>query len=217
MDLNHKKKANKMRHILCFGDSNTWGYVPGTGERYDEDIRWPALTQHLLHNEFTLYEAGLSGRTINNDDSSRDFRNGTKLLNLYLESCRPLDLVIIMLGTNDLKASLTISIEDIKEGAKALCLQVLNFDYAPYSKPEILLVAPAPFVDSVDIDDEFAQSIAKSKQLAPAYFQLAQDLKISFLDAGRVIKSSMIDGIHWDKKEHRDFSIHLAAMLKQRK
>jgi lysophospholipase L1-like esterase len=78
-------------------------------------------------------------------------------------------------------------------------------------------VAPAPFVDSVDIDDEFAQSIAKSKQLAPAYFQLAQDLKISFLDAARVIKSSMTDGVHWDEQEHRDFSIHLAAMLTQRK
>jgi len=206
-----------MRNILCFGDSNTWGYVPGTGERYDEEVRWPALTQLLLNNEFTLYEAGLSGRTINSDDASRDFRNGAKQLNLYLESCRPLDLVIIMLGTNDLKASLTLSIEDIKEGANALCLQVLNFDYAPYDKPEILLVAPAPFVDSVNIDDEFSQSIAKSKQLAPAYYQLAQDLKLLFLDAGRVIKSSMIDGIHWDEKEHRDFSIHLAAMLKQRK
>ena len=206
-----------MRNVLCFGDSNTWGYVPGTGERYDEEVRWPALTQLLLNNEFTLYEAGLSGRTINSDDASRDFRNGAKQLNLYLESCRPLDLVIIMLGTNDLKASLTLSIEDIKERAKALCLQVLNFDYAPYDKPEILLVAPAPFVDSVNIDDEFSQSIVRSKQLAPAYFQLAQDLKLLFLDAGRVIKSSMIDGIHWDEKEHRDFAIHLAAMLKERK
>ncbi|NQZ90427.1 MAG: SGNH/GDSL hydrolase family protein [Colwellia sp.] len=206
-----------MRNVLCFGDSNTWGYVPGTGKRYDEEVRWPALTQLLLNNEFTLYEAGLSGRTINSDDASRDFRNGAKQLNLYLESCRPLDLVIIMLGTNDLKASLTLSIEDIKERAKALCLQVLNFDYAPYDKPEILLVAPAPFVDSVNIDDEFSQSIVRSKQLAPAYFQLAQDLKLLFLDAGRVIKSSMIDGIHWDEKEHRDFAIHLAAMLKERK
>ena len=206
-----------MRNVLCFGDSNTWGYVPGTGERYDEEVRWPALTQLLLNNEFTLYEAGLSGRTINSDDASRDFRNGAKQLNLYLESCRPLDLVIIMLGTNDLKSSLTLSIEDIKERAKALCLQVLNFDYAPYDKPEILLVAPAPFVDSVNIDDDFSQSIVRSKQLAPAYFQLAQDLKLLFLDAGRVIKTSMIDGIHWDEKEHRDFAIHLAAMLKERK
>jgi lysophospholipase L1-like esterase len=93
-----------MQHILCFGDSNTWGYIPGTGERYDKEIRWPALTQLLLNNEFTLYEAGLSGRTINSDDASRDFRNGSKLLNLYLESCRPLDLVIIMLGTNELSS-----------------------------------------------------------------------------------------------------------------
>ena len=206
-----------MRHILCFGDSNTWGYVPGTGERFDEKTRWTALTQLLLNNEFTLYEAGLNGRTINSDDPTREFRNGAKLLNLYLESCRPLDLVIIMLGTNDLKASLNNSIEDIKAAVKVLCQQVIDFDYSPYDKPEIMLIAPVPFTDSADIDDEFSQSIAKSKQLAPAYYQLAQDLKLLFLDAGRVIKSSMIDGIHWDEKEHRDFSIHLAAMLKQRK
>ncbi len=205
-----------MRHVLCFGDSNTWGYVPGTGERFNEEIRWTALTQVLLNNEFTLYEAGLSGRTVNSDVPSRNFRNGAKLLDLYLESCRPLDLVIIMLGTNDLKVSLGHSIENIKTDLKALCLQVLDFDYAPYDKPEIILVAPVPFVDSVDIDEEFSQNIAKSKQLAPTYYQLAQELKVSFLDAGRVIKSSKIDGIHWDAKGHLDFATHLAATLKQR-
>ncbi|NQZ82397.1 MAG: SGNH/GDSL hydrolase family protein [Colwellia sp.] len=204
-----------MRHILCFGDSNTWGYVPGTGERFDEETRWTALTQLLLNNEYTLYEAGLSGRTVNSDDPGRDFRNGASLLNLYLESCRPLDLVIIMLGTNDLKASLNNSIEDIKAAVKVLCQQTIDFDYSPYDKPEIMLIAPAPFVDSADIDDEFSQNITKSKQLAPAYYQLAQELNLLFLDAGRVIKSSTIDGIHWDAMGHRDFATHLAATLKQ--
>ena len=204
-----------MRHILCFGDSNTWGYVPGTGERFDEETRWTALTQLLLNNEYTLYEAGLSGRTVNSDDPGRDFRNGASLLNLYLESCRPLDLVIIMLGTNDLKASLNNSIEDIKAAVKVLCQQTIDFDYSPYDKPEIMLIAPAPFVDSADIDDEFSQNITKSKQLAPAYYQLAQELNLLFLDAGRVIKSSTIDGINWDAMGHRDFATHLAATLKQ--
>ena len=204
-----------MRHILCFGDSNTWGYVPGTGERFDEETRWTALTQLLLNNEYTLYEAGLSGRTVNSDDPGRDFRNGASLLNLYLESCRPLDLVIIMLGTNDLKASLNNSIEDIKAAVKVLCQQTIDFDYSPYDKPEIMLIAPAPFVDSADIDDEFSQNITKSKQLAPAYYQLAQELNLLFLDAGRVIKASTIDGIHWDAMGHRDFATHLAATLKQ--
>jgi len=204
-----------MRHVLCFGDSNTWGYIPGTGERFDEETRWTALTQVLLNNEFTLYEAGLSGRTINSDDPDRDFRSGSKLLNLYLESCRPLDLVVIMLGTNDLKVNLHNSIENIKDEMKALCQEVLDFDYSPYDKPKVLLVAPVPFVDSVNMDEEFSPSIAKSKQIAPAYYQLAQELELSFLDAGRVIKASTIDGIHWDAIGHRDFATHLAATLKQ--
>jgi len=205
-----------MRNILCFGDSNTWGYVPGTGERFDEEVRWTSLTQVLLNNEFTLHEAGLSGRTINTDEHGRDFRNGAKLLNLHLESCRPLDLVIIMLGTNDLKASFNHSIEDIRAAARALCLQVLEFDYAPYDKPEIMLVAPVPFIKSADIGEEFSQKITESRQLAPAYYHIAQELNISFLDAGRVIKPSKVDGIHWSEKGHRDFATHLAATLKQK-
>jgi len=204
-----------VRNILCFGDSNTWGYVPGTGERFDNETRWTALTSQMLNNEFTLYEAGLSGRTVNSDDPERAYRNGAKLLNLYLESCRPLDLVIIMLGTNDLKASLENSMETIKNHAKQLCQQVLDFDYSPYKAPQLMLVAPVPFAETAELDEEFVLTLAASRQIAPAYYRLAQELNVKFLDAGRVIKASQVDGIHWDADGHRDFAHHLAAILKQ--
>jgi len=187
--------------------------VPGTGGRFDSDTRWTTLTQSLLNDEFTLFEAGLSGRTINSDDPTREHRNGAKLLSLYLESYRPLDLVVIMLGTNDLKASLENSIEDIKADAKSLCQQALSFDYSPFKRPELMLMAPVPFVDSVEIDEEFSDAIEKSKRLGPAYYQIAQELNIRFLDAGRVIKASSIDGVHWDADGHSDFANHLAATL----
>jgi len=204
-----------MRNILCFGDSNTWGYVPGTGKRYDSKTRWTALTSQMLDNEFTLIEAGLSGRTINSDDPFRSDRNGSQFINLYLESCRPLDLVIVMLGTNDLKVRLENSIEDLKADIKQLCLQVLNFDYSPYKAPNIMLVAPAPFAETVELDAEFLPALDTSKRIAPIFYQLARELNIQFLDAGRVIKVSKVDGIHWDADGHRDFAHHLAAMLKQ--
>ena len=204
-----------MRNILCFGDSNTWGYVPGTGQRFDHDIRWPGLTSLLLNDDFNVIEAGLNGRTTNSDDANRDFRNGSKLLELYLESCRPLDLVIIMLGTNDVKASLANSIADIKAGAETLCRQALTFDYSPYNKPEVMLVAPPAIVSSDALGEEFFGAIDQSKKIAPAYYQISQELNTHFLDASRIVRASIIDGIHWDAAGHKDFANHLAALIKQ--
>lgn len=202
-----------MLNILCFGDSNTWGYIPGSGCRYDESTRWTAITQLLLGDEFRLHEAGLSGRTIKCDDDSREFRNGAKLLSLYLESCRPLDMVIIMLGTNDLKASLNQSISNIREAAQSLCEQVLAFDYAPYDSPKVMLIAPAPLVASSNIDVEFENAIANSRRIAPAYYEVCKALNIDFFDAGRIVKSSIIDGVHWDIDGHYNFAQHLSSVL----
>ena len=156
-----------MKTVLCFGDSNTWGYEPGTGLRYDESTRWTSLTPMLLENKVSFYEAGLNGRTTNSCDTERDFRRGTELLKLYLESCRPLSLVIINLGTNDLKKSLQLSVEEIQSGARLLCKQALEFDYSPYDKPQVMLVAPAPLVNSPDLDEEFEQlELENSRKLA---------------------------------------------------
>ena len=202
-----------MHNILCFGDSNTWGYMPNSGERFNEDTRWPALAQSMLGNEYKIHEAGLNGRTIQTDQTDKPFRNGSQYLGLYLESCRPLDLVIIMLGTNDLKNTFALSIDDIKAGASALCKQVLNFDYGSYKAPQVLLVAPAPLVESVELGDEFSGTLLNSKRLAPAYYQLCQDHKIHFLDAGRVVKVSSEDGVHWNREGHEHFAQHLAALL----
>ncbi|KGJ89443.1 SGNH/GDSL hydrolase family protein [Thalassotalea sp. ND16A] len=204
-----------MRNILCFGDSNTWGYIPGSGYRYDQATRWTAMTQSLLGNEFCLHEAGLNGRTTMRDEPDRAFRNGSKMLKLYLESCRPLDMVIIMLGTNDLKASFAQSVDDIRDGAKALCEQVVEFDYAPYDNPEVMLVAPAPLVASAELGEEFSQMIAYSRRIASAYYELSKELNVHFLDAGRVVKPSIIDGVHWDRDGHHNFAQHLAAVLQQ--
>jgi lysophospholipase L1-like esterase len=206
-----------MLNILCFGDSNTWGYIPGTGYRYDEGSRWTAIAQSLVGSEFCLLEAGLNGRTTMYDEPGRAFRNGANTLNLYLESCRPLSMVIIMLGTNDLKASLSLTVDDIRDGAKTLCKQALEFDYAPYKPPQVMLVAPSPLVDTDKSDEEFSGMIGHSKRIASAYYSLSEELGIHFLNAGQIVKSSSIDGVHWDSNGHHDFAQHLAAMLQSNK
>ena len=92
-----------MKRILCFGDSNTWGLIPGTKERYPGEVRWTGLVQNKL-DDTKIIEEGLCGRTTVFEDEIRPFRKGVDTLPLILESASPLDGVIIMLGTNDCKA-----------------------------------------------------------------------------------------------------------------
>ena len=96
-----------MKNILCFGDSNTWGYVPGTGNRYPKQIRWTGLLQNLLGDSFFIIEEGLNGRTTVLDDPTRIAKNGMTYLRPCLDSQAPIDLVVMMLGTNDCKHRFT--------------------------------------------------------------------------------------------------------------
>ena len=92
-----------MKNILCYGDSNTWGFIPGSGKRYTEDIRWTGLLQRGLGHGYQVIEAGVNGRTTSFDDPFCNYLNGWKSLPYSLLSAKPVDLLIISLGTNDLK------------------------------------------------------------------------------------------------------------------
>ena len=102
-----------MKTILCYGDSNTWGYVPGSGKRYVENQRWTGVMQNLLGDSFRVIEEGLNARTTVLDDPTRAFRNGKEYLIPCLDSHAPIDVIILMLGTNDLKHRFGLSAFDI--------------------------------------------------------------------------------------------------------
>ncbi|MBQ9959278.1 MAG: acylhydrolase, partial [Oscillospiraceae bacterium] len=91
------------KRILCYGDSNTWGYIGGVGERFGRDVRWTGRLQTLLGSDYTVIEEGLNSRTTVWDDPVEMHKNGYTYLMPCLQTHRPLDLVIIMLGTNDLE------------------------------------------------------------------------------------------------------------------
>lgn len=96
-----------MKEILCFGDSNTYGLIPGTKERYGRDTRWTGLLeQHLYEKGYRIIEEGLCGRTTVFEDELREGRKGAALLPTLLESHAPIDRVVLMLGTNDCKTSI---------------------------------------------------------------------------------------------------------------
>ena len=207
-----------MKNILCFGDSNTWGYSPQDGARYPPDIRWPGVLQKSLGASYRIIEEGLNGRTtfINEEgEGARPFRSGSDVLQIILESHRPLDFVIIMLGTNDLKVEFNLSVEDIGQGAKTLCEMVLNSEYLADNIPQILLVSPT-YIGSTIIPDQeefFNKARGQSLQFAEYYEKAAAELGVHFLDAANIVNVSEVDGVHWDADQHVKFGECVAQIL----
>lgn len=91
------------KRVLCFGDSNTWGYIPASGKRHPVGIRWTTLLQEKLGSDFEVIEEGLNSRTTDMNDPKHVGKNGLAYLRPCLETHDPIDLIILMLGTNDMK------------------------------------------------------------------------------------------------------------------
>ena len=118
--------------ILCFGDSNTWGYAPVSADRYPADVRWTGVMAHLLGDRFHVTEEGQNGRTTVWDDPLEGgHKNGLVYLTACLESHHPIDLVILMLGTNDLKARFSLTALDISLGAERLVQTIQKSVWGP--------------------------------------------------------------------------------------
>ena len=192
-----------MKNILCFGDSNTWGYVPGTGIRYPKQIRWTGILQNLLGNSSFIIEEGLNGRTTVLDDPTRIAKNGMTYLRPCLDSQAPIDLVVMMLGTNDCKHRFGLSAFDISEGVAMLVSTILQSGSGINGKaPQILLVSPPFIMPAPSKMDLFFGAEEKSKHLAYHVQQVANNTASHFIDAAKHCAVSAIDGIHLDEAGH---------------
>jgi len=187
-----------MKHVLCFGDSNTWGYIPGTdAQRLAYPQRLCGVLSRELGDGFRFIEEGLSGRTTVFDDPMRDGRNGKRHLPMLLETHKPLDLIVCMLGTNDLKSHLNLRPVDIALGAQTLCEMILLSDAGPGgAPPKILLVSPAHVSGERGLAPKFDGAIARSQQLGKAYAAVARRLGLHFFDAAETAVCPVPDGVH---------------------
>ena len=209
-----------MKNILCFGDSNTWGYSPHDGSRHPPDVRWTGVLQKTLGTDYRIIEEGLNGRTtfINEEgDDARPFRSGSDVFSMILESHRPLDLVTIMLGTNDLKLEFNLSVREIAQGVKELCEIVLSSEYLIDNPPKLLLISPIHIGSTIQPDQEefFEQAREKSYQFAEHYQRVAEELGIHFLDAAKIVSPSEGEGVHWDADQHIKFGKELSILIRQ--
>lgn len=193
----------KKIRILCYGDSNTFGYIPGRGGRYNRHTRWPGRLQELLGSEYQVIEEGLCGRTTAFEDVTEPGRNGLDRVREAVERSLPLDVLVIMLGSNDCKAQFGASAAEIAGGLEQVAAQARGGEASGF---RVLLVAPAAMTDRVmysGFGSEFDQrSIKVSKELAEAYEALAGKCGCDFLDGSKVTQVSEIDGLHLDAEGH---------------
>lgn len=193
-----------MKQLLCFGDSNTWGLIPKTNERYSWGERWTSILQEKLYDkDVRVLEEGLCGRTTVFDDAYRKNRNGLKSLPEILETSYPIDAAVIMLGTNDCKAYYKSNSYNIAKGL-GLCIDEL----LKYISPEkVLIVSPIFLGDTVwkeEFDPEFdSHSVDIAKGLFHEYKKVAQTKGTNIISASDFAKPSNVDQEHLTKEGHQ--------------
>ena len=204
-----------MTTILCFGDSNTHGSVPmhhrDDIRRFGPDERWPGVLRKELGAGFTVIEEGLPGRTTLRDDPIEGvYKNGLAYLRACLESHRPIDLMTLMLGTNDLKSRFAVHPLDIAESVGILLETIAKSG----AGPRVLLIAPPPLARLTFLGDMFFGGSEKSKGLGTAYCPQAEKYGATFLDAGTIIRTSDTDGVHFEPGEHAKLGKAVAGIIR---
>lgn len=191
-----------MKEILCFGDSNTYGLVPGEARRFSYEERWTGILAEKLGKGFHITEEGLCGRTTVFEDAFREGRRGSRSLPVILESHSDTEFVVLMLGTNDLKTCFKTNEKIIALGVEQLVEQIKSFN----PKIKILIVSPIHLGEKVwqeGYDTEFdIESVETSKKLKDEYKKISRKHKTEFLSASDFAKPSITDQEHLDKKNH---------------
>ena len=207
-----------MKSVVCFGDSNTYGYDPVTGDRFPETVRWTCLLQGLLGDGFKVIEEGLNGRTTVFEDPNDDWKKGVDYIKGILCTHRPVDYLVIMLGSNDMKNIFKATPDAIASGLNEIVQKAEKvMDLKQGYVPKILIVSP-PEISADILTGPFSGSfneaaIDKSRHLAEYYKKVADKHGCMFLDAKLHIKPSKEDGLHLDAEGHKGLAEAIAKTL----
>ena len=203
-----------MKTVFAFGDSLTWGHDPRGDRRHGRSDRWPWAMAEVLGPEVEVIVDGLNGRTTIYDDyGSAADRNGARALPTLLHSHGPLDLVVIMLGTNDLKPEVAGTAQAAANGMRRLVEIVWHHPFALGApRPDVVIVSPPALVAS-PASPRGPEQIVESEGFAPAYRELAETLGIGYFDAGSVVETSPVDGVHLEAATTRALGQALAPVI----
>jgi lysophospholipase L1-like esterase len=208
------------RTVLVYGDSNSYGTKPMpdllSAGRFGPEERWPGVMAAALGPGWRLVEEGLPGRTtVHPDPISGVHKNGLAVLPAVLESHSPIDLVILMLGTNDLKARFGLPPVEIAVGVEKLVRHIRqDFTGPGGTAPALLLVCPPVAIEAGCLAEVFAGAEPKARRLAGFYREVAARWGAAFLDAGEVIGPSPLDGVHFEAEDHAALGARVAEAVK---
>ena len=209
-----------MRNILCYGDSNTWGYTPGTGVRYPIGVRWTSIAQQELGDDYRIIEEGLNARTTAYDDPWSLWRNGQDYLPGCLISQKPIDLLVISLGTNDLKFTGAFG---AMKGVETLISLTQMVSAKKESSPvfpdgmKVLVVSPIELGKDIDsaVDSVFCGKYEESLRFGEYFSRMCNRQNVYFLDAAKFAKPSTVDNVHMEPEGHKALGLAIAQKIRE--
>ena len=212
-----------MKHVLCFGDSNTYGLKPewikGDFGRHDENTRWPGKMRNLLGDEYRVIEEGQCGRTTVIEVPTFPMKSGINYLRPCIESHTPLDLIIIMLGTNDTKGMFNASAAEISAGLGRLITTAKDPSvYMVGPVPQVLVAVPVPLGEvATTLPDGITtmEMVEKSRALAARYENTAKMHGCEFIDLGKVAETAPFEGVHITAEGHAKIAEAMAAKVRE--
>ena len=204
-----------MKKVLCFGDSNTYGFVPEKCTRYDKNTRWTGVLQALCGSDFSIIEGGCNNRTAFVDNPAGVEQTGYKILPEYFTKDY-FDIVVLAIGINDLQLFFRPTLEEFEQGIEKLIK--ITKDLSPNA--EIILVCPSKLdlagIKSGVFSFQFDEiSVEKSGKLSPIYKSLAEKYKCHFIDLNNIVDVSPLDGLHFSAESHKKIAENLYKNLKQ--
>ena len=207
-----------MKTLLCYGDSNTYGYIPGTGMRYPRDVRYPGRLQNLLGDEYFVIEEGCNGRTTIHDDPIDGWKNGLDYLKPCLNSHKPVDIVIMMLGSNDLKEIFHLTAGQIADGAGQLIDVIQTFTAEKQGFiPQIILVSPPEIGTGIRSSVFYGafneRAVEESRRFPECYQAIARKYGCIFFNAAEYIYPSEVDSLHLTPEGHRILAEKLCEVV----
>lgn len=209
------------RTILCFGDSNTHGTqamrFAGDKRRHPKAARWTSVMAGELGEHWDVIPEGHPGRTsVFDDPIEGNHKNGLRVLRAILESHRPIDLTVVMLGTNDLKARFGASASDVAQGVGRLVSEIVRSECGSDNQgPRVLLAAPVMVAETGVFRDTFLGAAPKAAILPSLLQDVAKQQGASFIDLNKYAVVDAVDGIHLDAEAHAAIGIAMAQAVRE--
>ncbi len=205
-----------MKRVMIYGDSITWGRIPGTTDRYDKDTRFTGVAANLLGNNFEIIEEGLRARMFSGDNPNFENRDGLNQFGPIFGSHVPLDLVVVMLGTNDTNTTTGKSAEEILASSNKYQESIKKWSTElEASPPKLLLVSPPLIIEaSMNGDPMFVGAEQKTRDMATVLKRVASEIGAFFLD-GSIVSGGELEGIHIDEAAHKILGAELSRKISE--